>query len=211
MTILTFNNKSIDIDIEDLPTTKIKTKGGREISEIFNKLRSIVKENSNKKFQILFFVSGKIEDEDDSQIEAYKFKNEINNKLIVQTNVMQYKSKEKKKEQNCYLYSEATHALLRNISTVAIDFDAKFTTINYNDSEKTKIKKLMNMFCSYKNRADLKLVKEKKNDSIVSLRSINICDLEYKDGNVQDKKEEMEKIEKIRETLIKAFSDIKLK
>ena len=211
MTILTFNNKSIDIDIEDLPTTKIKTKGGREISEIFNKLRSIVKENSNKKFQILFFVSGKIEDEDDSQIEAYKFKNEINNKLIVQTNVMQYKSKEKKKEQNCYLYSEATHALLRNISTVAIDFDAKFTTINYNDSEETKIKKLMNMFCSYKNRADLKLVKEKKNDSKVSLRSINICDLEYKDGNVQDKKEEMEKIEKIRETLIKAFSDIKLK
>ena len=66
MTILTFSNKSIDIDIEDLPTTKIKTKGGREISEIFNKLRSIVKENSNKKFQILFFVSGKIEDEDDS-------------------------------------------------------------------------------------------------------------------------------------------------
>ena len=211
MTILTFNNKIIDIDIEDLPNTKIKTKGGREISEIFNKLRSIVKENSNKKFQILFFVSGKIEDEDDSQIEAYKFKNEINNKLIVQTNVMQYKTEEKKKEQNSYLYSEATHALLRNISTVAIDFDAKFATINYNDSEETKIKKLMNMFCSYKNRADLKLVKEKKNNSKVSLRSINICDLEYKDGNVQDKTEEMEKIEKIRETLIKAFSDIKLK
>ena len=211
MTILTFNNKSIDIDIEDLPTTKIKTKGGREISEIFNKLRSIVKENSNKKFQILFFVSGKIEDEDNSQIEAFKFKNEINNKLIVQTNVLQYKSEEKKKEENSNLYSEATHALLRNISTVAIDFDAKFPTMYYNDSEETKIKKLMNMFCSYKNRADLKLEKEKKNDSKGLIRSINICDLEYKDGNVQDKKEEMEKIEKIRETLIKAFSDIKLK
>ena len=60
MTILTFNNKRIDIDIEDLPTTKLKTKGNREMSDIFDKLRNIVKENSDKKFQILFFISGKI-------------------------------------------------------------------------------------------------------------------------------------------------------
>ena len=54
MTILTFNNKSIDIDIEDLPTTKIKTKGNREMSEIFDKilLKKIQKKNS--KFYFLF-------------------------------------------------------------------------------------------------------------------------------------------------------------
>ena len=207
MTILTFNNKSIDIDIEDLPTTKLKTKGNREMSEIFDKLRNIVKENSDKKFQILFFISGKIKDEDESQIEAYKFKNEINNKFIVQTNVIQYKSEEKKKENNYNLYSETTHALLRNISTIAIDLDAKFTTMYYNDSEETKIKKLMNLFCSYKNRADLKLEKEKVLEGLT--RSINICDLEYKNGNVQDKNEQNEKIEEIRRTLINAFKYLK--
>ena len=207
MTILTFNNKSIDIDIEDLPTTKLKTKGNREMSEIFDKLRNIVKENSDKKFQILFFISGKIKDEDESQIEAYKFKNEINNKVIVQTNVIQYKSKEKKDENNYNLYSETTHALLRNISTIAIDLDAKFTTMYYNDSEETRIKKLMNLFCSYKNRADLKLEKAKVLEGLT--KSINICDLEYKNGNVQDKNEENEKIEEIRKALIKAFKDLK--
>ena len=206
MTILTFNNKSIDLDIEDLPTTKLKTKGGREITEIFSKLRNIIKENLDKKFQFLFFISGKIEDEDNSQIEAYKLKNEINNKIIIQTNVMQYKTEEKKKEKNSDLYSETTHALLRNISSVATDMNAKFTTMYYNDTEDTKIKKLMNMFCSYKNRADLKL--EKKNSTEGLIQSINICDLNYKNGNIQDRNEEQEKIEKIRQTLIKAFKDI---
>ena len=39
-------------------------------------------------------------------------------------------------------------------------------------------------------------------------RSINICDLEYKNGNVQDKNEQNEKIEEIRKALINAFKDL---
>ena len=99
-----------------------------------------------------------LDDEDDSQIEAYKFKSEINNKIIIRTIVMRYaiKTQENIKEKNSNLYFETTFALLRNIH-VTTNMNSKFTNIYYNDTEATKIKKLMNMFCSYKNRADLKL------------------------------------------------------
>ena len=70
---------------------------------------------------------------------------------------MQYKTEENIKEKNSNLFSETTQALLRNISHVSTDMNTKFTNMYYNDAEATKIKKLMNMFCSYKNRADLKL------------------------------------------------------
>ena len=41
-----------------------------------------------------------------SQIESYKFKNEINNKIIIHTNVMQYITEENTKEKNSNLSSE---------------------------------------------------------------------------------------------------------
>ena len=65
--------------------------------------------------------------------------------------------------------------------------NAKFTNMYYNDT-KVKSKKLMNMFCSYENRADLKL--NNKNAIEGLTKSINICNLNYRNGTIQDITEE---------------------
>ncbi len=61
---------------------------------------------------------------------------------------MRYKIDENIKEKNSVgnLYSEPTHALLKNIIHVVNDLNEKLTNMYNNDAEATNIKKLMNMF-----------------------------------------------------------------
>ena len=82
----------------------------------------------------------------------------------------------------------------------------KFTNMYYNDTKVIKSKKLMNMFCLYENRVDLKL--NNKNAIEGLTKSINICNLNYRNGIIQDITEEQEKIGKITKTLMIEFKDL---
>ena len=84
--------------------------------------------------------------------------------------------------------------------------NAKFTGVCYNDTKVIKTKKLMNMFCSYEYRADLKLNNKNAREGLT--KSINICNLNYRNGIIQDFNEEQEKIGKMTKSLIIAFKDL---
>ena len=82
---------------------------------------------------------------------------------------MQSKTQENIKEKNSNLYFETTFALLRNIH-VTTNMNSKFTKIYYNNTEDTKIKKLIYIFCSYKNRYYIK--KKEKYIWKITLRNL---------------------------------------
>ncbi len=100
---------------------------------------------------------------------------------------MQYKKEENINEKKINLYSETSHSLLRNINHATTNMNLKFINMYYNDTEATKIKKLIKCF------VHLKLSKFKfryKNAIEGVTKSVNICDLNYKNYIIQDNTKE---------------------
>ena len=153
--IFAFSNKikQYTIAVEDLPEFKIKIKDDtseRKLSDIFNLIAKIILKDLETEYKLLFIFSGKISDEDSTQLKAYDLANSLKNTAKIESNVIQYNINNQKNDKSNDINKE-TNYVLRNISSIDINIESPIYEINTNDSNEDKINKIVSIFSNEKN------------------------------------------------------------
>lgn len=223
--IFAFSNKikQYTIAVEDLPEFKIKIKDDtseRKLSDIFNLIAKIILKDLETEYKLLFIFSGKISDEDSTQLKAYDLANSLKNTAKIESNVIQYNINNQKNDKSNDINKE-TNYVLRNISSIDINIESPIYEINTNDSNEDKINKIVSIFSNEKN------TKTKSNNSSNLSNSIpnfvNSSNSSNKDNfksivmdsdmdeNILENPDNEEKkfrfIDNIRDKLYKAFNN----
>ena len=155
ITIFAFSNKikQYTIAVEDLPEFTIKIKDDtseRKLSDIFNLIAKIILKDLETEYKLLFIFSGKISDEDSTQLKAYDLANSLKNTAKIESNVIQYNINNQKNDKSNDINKE-TNYVLRNISSIDINIESPIYEINTNDSNEDKINKIVSIFSNEKN------------------------------------------------------------
>jgi len=223
--IFAFSNKikQYTIAVEDLPEFKIKIKDDtseRKLSDIFNLIAKIILKDLETEYKLLFIFSGKISDEDSTQLKAYDLANSLKNTAKIESNVIQYNINNQKNDKSNDINKE-TNYVLRNISSIDINIESPIYEINTNDSNEDKINKIVSIFSNEKN------TKTKSNNSsnlsnsipnfVNSSNSSNkdnfksiVMDSDMDENILENPNNEEEKfrfIDNIRDKLYKAFNN----
>ena len=153
--IFAFSNKikQYTIAVEDLPEFTIKIKDDtseRKLSDIFNLIAKIILKDLETEYKLLFIFSGKISDEDSTQLKAYDLANSLKNTAKIESNVIQYNINNQKNDKSNDINKE-TNYVLRNISSIDINIESPIYEINTNDSNEDKINKIVSIFSNEKN------------------------------------------------------------
>ena len=153
--IFAFSNKikQYTIAVEDLPEFNIKIKDDtseRKLSDIFNLIAKIILKDLETEYKLLFIFSGKISDEDSTQLKAYDLANSLKNTAKIESNVIQYNINNQKNDKSNDINKE-TNYVLRNISSIDINIESPIYEINTNDSNEDKINKIVSIFSNEKN------------------------------------------------------------
>lgn len=153
--IFAFSNKikQYTIVVEDLPEFNIKIKDDtseRKLSDIFNLIAKIILKDLETEYKLLFIFSGKISDEDSTQLKAYDLANSLKNTAKIESNVIQYNINNQKNDKSNDINKE-TNYVLRNISSIDINIESPIYEINTNDSNEDKINKIVSIFSNEKN------------------------------------------------------------
>jgi len=148
--IFAFSNKikQYTIAVEDLPEFKINIKDDtseRKLSDIFNLIAKIILKDLETEYKLLFIFSGKISDEDSTQLKAYDLANSLKNTAKIESNVIQYNINNQKNDKSNDINKE-TNYVLRNISSIDINIESPIYEINTNDSNEDKINKIVSIF-----------------------------------------------------------------
>ena len=169
--IFSFNNKikQYNIAVEDLPEFNCKNKNDiseRNLSDVFNLIAKIILKDLEPKYQLLFVFSGKISDEDASQLKAYHLSNSLKNIANVESNVIQYNINDNQKDESSDINKEI-NSILRNLSSTDINIESPICEMNCKDENEKKINTIVSMLS--------KIEKNEKRNSINSSNSsINI-------------------------------------
>ena len=223
--IFAFSNKikQYTIAVEDLPEFKINIKDDtseRKLSDIFNLIAKIILKDLETEYKLLFIFSGKISDEDSTQLKAYDLANSLKNTAKIESNVIQYNINNQKNDKSNDINKE-TNYVLRNISSIDINIESPIYEINTNDSNEDKINKIVSIFSNEKN------TKTKSNNSsnlsnsipnfVNSSNSSNkdnfksiVMDSDMDENILENPNNEEEKfrfIDNIRDKLYKAFNN----
>ena len=223
--IFAFSNKikQYTIAVEDLPEFKIKIKDDtseRKLSDIFNLIAKIILKDLETEYKLLFIFSGKISDEDSTQLKAYDLANSLKNTAKIESNVIQYNINNQKNDKSNDINKE-TNYVLRNISSIDINIESPIYEINTNDSNEDKINKIVSIFSNEKN------TKTKSNNSSNLSNSIpnfvNSSNSSNKDNfksivmdsdmdenileNANNEEKKFRFIDNIRDKLYKAFNN----
>ena len=223
--IFAFSNKikQYTIAVEDLPEFKINIKDDtseRKLSDIFNLMAKIILKDLETEYKLLFIFSGKISDEDSTQLKAYDLANSLKNTAKIESNVIQYNINNQKNDKSNDINKE-TNYVLRNISSIDINIESPIYEINTNDSNEDKINKIVSIFSNEKN------TKTKSNNSsnlsnsipnfVNSSNSSNkdnfksiVMDSDMDENILENPNNEEEKfrfIDNIRDKLYKAFNN----
>lgn len=223
--IFAFSNKikQYTIAVEDLPEFKIKIKDDtseRKLSDIFNLIAKIILKDLETEYKLLFIFSGKISDEDSTQLKAYDLANSLKNTAKIESNVIQYNINNQKNDKSNDINKE-TNYVLRNISSIDINIESPIYEINTNDSNEDKINKIVSIFSNEKN------TKTKSNNSSNLSNSIpnfvNSSNSSNKDNfksivmdsdmdenileNPNNEEKKFRLIDNIRDKLYKAFNN----
>ena len=175
--VLSFNDKinQNNIAVEDLPEFNLKNKNNvseRCLSDVFNLIAKIILKDLETQYQLLFVFSGKIDDEDSSQLKAYDLANSLKNTANVESNVIQYiisnneidNSNDDKATNDI---NKETNYVLRNLSSIDIDIESPICKMNHEDSNEDKINKIVSMFS--KNEKNEKRNSINSNNSSISI------------------------------------------
>ena len=175
--VLSFNDKinQNNIAVEDLPEFNLKNKNNvseRCLSDVFNIIAKIILKDLETQYQLLFVFSGKIDDEDSSQLKAYDLANSLKNTANVESNVIQYiisnneidNSNDDKATNDI---NKETNYVLRNLSSIDIDIESPICKMNHEDSNEDKINKIVSMFS--KNEKNEKRNSINSNNSSISI------------------------------------------
>ena len=225
--IFAFSNKikQYTIAVEDLPEFTIKIKDDtseRKLSDIFNLIAKIILKDLETEYKLLFIFSGKISDEDSTQLKAYDLANSLKNTAKIESNVIQYNINNQKNDKSNDINKE-TNYVLRNISSIDINIESPIYEINTNDSNEDKINKIVSIFSNEKN------TKTKSNNSsnlsnsipnfVNSSNSSNkdnfksiVMDSDMDENILENPNNEEKKfrfIDNIRDKLYKAFNNCK--
>ena len=223
--IFAFSNKikQYTIAVEDLPEFKINIKDDtseRKLSDIFNLIAKIILKDLETEYKLLFIFSGKISDEDSTQLKAYDLANSLKNTAKIESNVIQYNINNQKNDKSNDINKE-TNYVLRNISSIDINIESPIYEINTNDSNEDKINKIVSIFSNEKN------TKTKSNNSSNLSNSIpnfvNSSNSSNKDNfksivmdsdmdenileNANNEEKKFRFIDNIRDKLYKAFNN----
>ena len=164
--IFSFNDKikQYNIAVEDLPEFFLKNKNDiskRNLSDVFNLIAKIILKDLETQYQLLFVFSGRINDEDSSQLKAYYLSNSLKNTAKIESNVIQYNINKNKKDKSIDINKEINY-VLRNLSSIDINIESPICEMNSKDSNDLKINTIVSMFS-----------KNKKNEIRNSINSNN--------------------------------------
>ena len=109
--IFSFNNKikQYNIAVEDLPEFNCKNKNDiseRNLSDVFNLIAKMILKDFEPKYQLLIVFSGKISDEDASQLKVYHLSNSLKNIANVESDVIQYNINDNQKDESSDINKE---------------------------------------------------------------------------------------------------------
>ena len=151
--IITFNNKikQNNIAVEDLPEFSCKIKNEiseRNLSDVFNLIAKIVLNDLNTIYQLLFLFSGKITDEDASQLKAYHLSNSLKNIANVESDVIYYNINDEQKDKSSEINKEINF-VLRNLTSSDINIESPICEMNCKDENEEKINTIVSIFSKF--------------------------------------------------------------